>query len=74
MNRIIFLIIENPCFSFFSVFSTQNQVPQIIIGMGWVTYHSKAVSEKQVCLNHFQKFQKIPSVEKKPFKILDFSS
>ena len=31
------------CYSFF-LFSTQNQVPQIIVGMGRVIYHAEALS------------------------------
>ena len=32
------------CVLVFSFFSTQNQIPQIIIGMGRVIYHFKAFS------------------------------
>ena len=60
------------CFIFF-LFSTQNQVPQIIIGLGRVVYHIKALSVV-IRMSSQKKLKKFPSVEKNWFEIFDFSS
>ena len=45
------------CFmGFFVLFRTQNQVPQIIIGMLWVIYHNKALSIVIWTLKNFKIF------------------
>ena len=54
---------------FFFLFSMQNQVPQIFIGMGLVISHIKALSIViQPKLKHFN----ILSVEKNWFEIFNF--
>ena len=57
-------------FSFF--FSTKNQVPQKIIGLGRMIYHNKAVSV--VIQTTLKTSQKFPRVEKNRLEIFDFSS
>ena len=59
--------------SFFVFFSTQNQVPQIIIGMGRMIYHIKVFSV--LIRTTSEIFSKCClSVEAKRFEILDFWS
>ena len=57
------------CFSFFS---TQNQLPQIIIGNGWVINHFKALLF--VDLNIKKNQRPFHCVEKNRFEIFDFWS
>ena len=58
------------CFGFFS---TQNQVPQIIIRLGLVIYHHEALSVViRTTLKNFPK--KFASVEKHRFEVFDFRS
>ena len=56
-----------PCFF---LFSKQNQVPQIVTGMGRVIYHTKAISI--VIRTTLKKILSCPSVEKSWFKFLNF--
>ena len=57
-------------FSFFFLFSTQNQVPQITIRMGRMIYHIKAISI--VIRTKFKKFEKLFTVERERIEIFDF--
>ena len=58
---------------FFSLFSTQNHVPQITLGMNQAMCHIKALST--VILTTLKKFRKnFPGSEKKRFKNLSFNT
>ena len=49
------------CFSFVFLFSAQNQLPQIIIGMGWVIYkfkHFQSWFERHKNFQVFLSFEK----------------
>ena len=60
-------------FLFFFRFSTQNQVPQIIIGLGWMTYHIQAFSVV-IQMTSEKMPKKFSSVEKTQFEFFGLSS